>query len=235
MQPEVLAESICKPAVVQAAKESMEAVVSEGTGRLAFKDMPFPVAGKTGTAHVADGKIKYSHGVYQASFVGYFPADNPQYSCIVVIRTKPNAWLHYGGQLAAPVFRDIATRLYAVYVQSKKPTPYAVNSDSSSYYYGGSAPDIKNVLTRLQVSFNDSVRQNSWANVIAIGKSQFLKPNQVNNKMPDVKGMGLKDALYLLENMGLKIAVKGKGKIIRQSVLPGTVLARGITVMLELS
>jgi cell division protein FtsI (penicillin-binding protein 3) len=153
----------------------------------------------------------------------------------VVIRTKPNAWLHYGGQLAAPVFREIATRLYATYVQSKKPTPYAVSSDSTSYFYGGSVPDIKNVLNRLQVSFKDSVKQNSWTNVIAIGNKQLLIPNPTSDKMPDVKGMGLRDALYLLENMGLKVTVRGKGKIVRQSVLPGTVLAKGITVMLELS
>ena len=90
-EPIVMEESIAKPEVIQAAKESMEAVVTEGTGRPAFKDMPFAVAGKTGTAHVADGNIKYGAGVYQASFVGYFPANDPQYSCIVVIRTKPYA------------------------------------------------------------------------------------------------------------------------------------------------
>ena len=81
--------------------------------------MPFAVAGKTGTAHVADGNIKYDDGVYQATFVGYFPAEQPQYTCIVVIRTKPHAFLHYGGQVAAPVFREIATKLYAMYVEKK--------------------------------------------------------------------------------------------------------------------
>ena len=129
------AKTICNPLCwkkifanherVQAAKESMEAVVTEGTGRIAFKDMPFAVAGKTGTAHVADGNIKYGDVVYQASFVGYFPANDPQYTCIVVIRTKPHAALHYGGQLAAPVFREIATKLYAMYVEKKTATIYA--------------------------------------------------------------------------------------------------------------
>ena len=120
-EPIVLEERIAKPEVIQAAKESMEAVVTEGTGRPAFKDMPFAVAGKTGTAHVADGNIKYSAGVYQASFVGYFPANDPQYSCIVVIRTKPHAAIHYGGSLAGPVFKEIATKLYAMYVNRKAP------------------------------------------------------------------------------------------------------------------
>src|SRR5690606_16782870 len=77
-EPTVMDESIARPDVISAAKESMEAVVTEGTGRYAFKDMPFTIGGKTGTAHVADGNIKYSAGVYQASFVGYFPANDPQ-------------------------------------------------------------------------------------------------------------------------------------------------------------
>ena len=85
--PEILTDNFSGAASVKAARECMEAVISEGTGRLAFKDMSFKVAGKTGTAHVADGPIRYADMVYQASFVGYFPADNPQYSCIVVLRT----------------------------------------------------------------------------------------------------------------------------------------------------
>src|SRR4029077_7848223 len=126
---------IVKPETIQAAKESMEAVVTEGTGKQTFTNMLFPVAGKTGTAHVADGNIKYNDGVYQATFVGYFPVNDPQYSCIVVIRTKPHAALHYGGQLAAPVFREVATRLYAMYVEKKSPNLYAVAKDSSDYFY----------------------------------------------------------------------------------------------------
>jgi cell division protein FtsI (penicillin-binding protein 3) len=88
-KPVVLDEAICKPDVIKAAKSSMEAVVTEGTAKLVFKDYPVPVAGKTGTAHVSDGDLRYGGGVYQASFVGYFPANEPEYTCIVVIKTKP--------------------------------------------------------------------------------------------------------------------------------------------------
>lgn len=234
--PEVIEEKIAGEQTIRAAQECMEAVITEGTGRLAFKDLPFAVAGKTGTAHVADGNIKYGHGVYQASFVGYFPADQPQYSCIVVIRTKPHAYLHYGGQLAAPVFREIASRLYSVYVQGKKPSHYTAIRDSNSYFYAGAAHEIKQVLDRLQLPYRDSLDHASWSYVVTTGKDQILKPNPVDHKlMPDLKGMGLKDALYLLENLGLKVTIRGKGKIFRQSVSPGTVLAKGITIMLELS
>src|SRR5688572_4171265 len=123
-QPTVLSENVCKSSTVKAARQSMEMVITEGTGKPAFKDMPFAVAGKTGTAHVADGNIKYYDMVYQASFVGYFPANDPVYSCIVVVRTKPHAYIHYGGQIAAPVFREIAIKLYALYIDHKTSSTY---------------------------------------------------------------------------------------------------------------
>lgn len=236
-EPTVLDKSICKPEVAKAARESMEAVVTEGTGRPAFKNMPFAVAGKTGTAHVADGDIKYGHGVYQASFVGYFPADKPVYSCIVVVRTKPHAAAHYGGMLGAPVFREIATKLYAMYVDQKPATLYSAKKDSSTYFYAGNTKNIKQVFGTFNMWYADSVQQSNWTSVYAGNNYQpVLRTNAVREKlMPNVKGMGLKDALYLLESMGLKVTISGKGKVANQSVAPGSALAKGVTVVLELS
>lgn len=241
-EPVIMEESICKPAVVQAARTSMEATVIDGTATRVFKGMPFAVAGKTGTAHVSDGPIKYADGVYQATFVGYFPADKPQFTCIVVIRTKPHAASHFGGTLAAPVFREIATKLYAMYVEKKNPSLYAAAKDSAGYFYAGYTPDIKNVLGIMKMAYRDSVAQNSWASVYATPNQQAAGGNPVmkavpvrTQVMPNVRGMGLKDAIYLLENMGLKVTIRGKGKVAMQSVAPGTSLAKGITVILELS
>ncbi len=235
-QPIVLSENICKSSTVKLAKECMEAVITEGTGRPAFKDMPFSVAGKTGTAHVADGAVKYGDMVYQASFVGYFPANDPQYSCIVLVRTKPHAALHYGGQLAAPVFREIATRLYTMYVEKKVNTMYAVKKDSTAYYYAGYTNDIKNVFTTLNVRYNDSVRQSNWGAVYASNYQPVIKEKNIISKvMPDIKGMGLKDALYMLENMGVKVQSIGKGKVIVQSIQAGMALTKGMTVYLQLA
>ncbi len=234
--PTVLEESICRPEVVQAAKSAMEATVTDGTAKKAFKDVNFSVAGKTGTAHVSDGPIKYAHGVYQASFVGYFPADNPQFTCIVVIRTKPHAASHYGGTLAAPVFREIATKLYAAYVVRKTPSFYAVVNDSTAYYYAGRTHDLKQVLRTLNVTYTDSALQQEWSSVYANNQQPKMKPVSVRSKvMPNVRGMGLKDALYLLESMGVKVAVRGKGKVMMQSVSQGTQLAKGITLIQDLS
>ncbi len=234
-QPTVLSETFCKPSTVKAAKESMEAVITEGTGRPAFKDMPFAVAGKTGTAHVADGNIKYNDMVYQASFVGYFPANNPQFSCIVVVRTRPHAALHYGGQLAAPVFREIAIKLYAMYVEKKNSPTYDLKKDSTAYYYAGYTNDVKNVFKSLNIGYSDSVRQANWSTVVTDNYHTVVKEKNINAKlMPDVRGMGLKDAVYLLENIGLKIQARGKGKVMIQSIQSGTALVKGMTVYVEL-
>ena len=235
-EPTVMEESIASPAVIDAAKQSMEAVITEGTGKYAFKDMNFPIAGKTGTAHVADGDTKYGHGVYQASFVGYFPANDPQYTCIVVIRSKPNAAIHYGGTLAGPVFREVATKLYAMYVPSKAPVLFASAKDSSAFYYAGATEDLKNVYGQMKMKFRDSTA-GDWSSVMyARNDIQPVMRNKqlARREMPDVKGMGLRDALYLLETMGVKVSVTGRGKVKSQSLAPGSALRKGTTVVLEL-
>lgn len=236
-EPVVIDENICKPSVVRDAKKAMEMVVAEGTARRAFEGMPFAVAGKTGTAHVSDGPIKYDHGVYQATFVGYFPADNPQYTCIVVIRTKPHAASHFGGTLAAPVFREIATKIYTMYVEKKDPSQFVAKKDSTAYFYAGNTADIRSVYKMMNVSTRDSAGSQPWSTVFS---GQDFRPVMrtvpvKDQVMPNVRGMGLKDAVNLLESMGLKVAVKGKGKVSMQSVAPGTRLGKGITVIIELS
>jgi cell division protein FtsI (penicillin-binding protein 3) len=237
-EPQTMEKNIASPSSVKAARESMEAVITEGTGKYAFKDMPFKIAGKTGTAHVADGNVKYSDGVYQASFVGYFPADQPQYTCIVVIRSKPHAAVHYGGSLAGPVFREVATKVYAMYVNRKSATPFVPKRDSSSYFFAGDAGDVKKVLQTLKMPFRDSVNDQTWTNVYGNtgGTSQpVLSVNRVRKElMPNVRGMGLRDALYMLESLGMKVTIRGKGKVISQSVSPGTAISRNLAVVLDL-
>lgn len=233
--PQVLEQDFCRPEVIQAARQCMEAVTTEGTARKIFKDLPFKVAGKTGTAHVADGKIKYHHGVYQASFAGYFPADDPQFSCIVVIRTKPHAALHYGGQLAAPVFKEIATRLYAMYIDKRTIHDVAAGPASGTASYVGQAADMKNIFTRLNMPFTDSARLNEWTLIKNADNRYVMNAFAVlPQSMPDLKGMGLKDAIHLLESRGVRVQVKGKGKVTAQSVAPGSPIQQGMWVLVEL-
>lgn len=234
-QPEILEESIARSSTIRSARECMEAVVTEGTAKIALKDMPFPVAGKTGTAHVADGKIKYSDGVYQASFVGYFPANDPVYSCIVVIRTRPHAAIHYGGQLAAPVFREIAMKLYSMYVEPKNPSPFRANPDSSAWYFAANRQDARKIYGDLNISCIDSSAGGEWCQVkVDQCKSLIEERRLATQSMPDLRGLGLKDAIEVTEGMGLRIQASGKGKVRKQSIAAGAVLAKGMTVYVEL-
>ena len=235
-EPEVLEEELCKPEVIRAARECMEAVATEGTAKDVFKDFPFPVAGKTGTAHVAGGEIEYHHGVYQASFAGYFPADNPEYTCIVVVKTKPHAAIHYGGQLAAPVFREIAIKIHAQYVKTKKSSEMNIVPDSSYFRYAGHSEDVKNILTTMKVPFTDSSNRNNWLHLYNNDQTRILKSISVTeNVMPSVINMTLKDALYVLESLDLKVEVQGRGKVVAQDVLAGSAINKNKTVTLLLN
>lgn len=235
MQPRVIEEKICKEATLAAARESLELTITEGSGKKVFANMPFKMAGKTGTAHVADGSTKYGSGIYQASFVGYFPANNPQYSCIVLTRTKAGSGLYYGGQLAAPVFREIATKIYSMYVDRKTPKSYEGAVDSSTYFYAGNTTSIKNIYSGLGINYIDSVNNRPWATVYANNYKPVLGSAVIReNVMPNVKGMGLRDAISLLEKMGLKVHINGSGKVATQSIGAGAAFAKGQAVVLGL-
>lgn len=235
-EPTVLEEQIAKPSTIKAARAAMEAVITEGTAKSVFADCPFPVAGKTGTAHVAAGDIKYHHGVYQASFAGYFPADKPEYTVVVLIRTRPHAAMHYGGQLAAPVFKEVATKLFAMYVKQKRTTGAHLMIDSADHTYAGYKKDVQQVLQTVGVKHKDGSANATWAKLNAVNNQVVVRSNPITKKvMPDVQGMTVKDAVYLLENMDLKVTVSGRGKVVMQSVAAGTPIKRNERITLLLN
>jgi cell division protein FtsI (penicillin-binding protein 3) len=239
-QPQVTEEKIADSGVIKAAQECMLAVTTDGTGKKAFKGTLYPVGGKTGTAHVAGrddngNKIGYESGIYQASFVGYFPFDKPQYSCIVVIRTKQHPRFHMGGEVSAPVFREISDKLYALNAEHNLPQGN-IKRDSANFYYAGASKDIKQVMKVLDVNYEDSSANTDYVRVYANNYQPVLNKESVSKQfVPDVKGMGLKDALYLLENMNLKVAVTGKGKVKNQSIQPGTALVKNQAISIQLN
>lgn len=241
-EPQVVEEKIADSSIIKNAQECMLAVTKIGTGKKPFENALYNVGGKTGTAHVAGrtstgAKIKYDDGIYQASFVGYFPFEKPQYSCIVVIRTKQHPAKHMGGEVAAPVFREIADKLYATRM-NLNPAPGTTNlkKDSTQFYYAGATRDIKMVMQTFDMNYNDSSANNNWARLYAGNHQTVLNKETITKQqMPDVKGMGLKDALYLLESIDMKVMAKGKGRVKMQSVQPGTVLNKNQNVTLELN
>ena len=236
--PTVLRENLCSPSVVSAARKCMEAVTSIGTGKIAFQNCAYKVAGKTGTAHVADGFYKYDDGVYQASFVGYFPAEDPQFTCIVVIKTKPHALIHFGGLLSAPVFKEVSDRLYSMYIRQNNSVKYAGarKNDSIPYSYTGSETEMNIIKKALKIPVAGVNGNDEWINLSKGAATTLERGVKISSKqMPSLQGMGLKDAIYVCENMGLKVSIKGAGKVSSQSLESGSLINKGQLVKIELN
>jgi cell division protein FtsI (penicillin-binding protein 3) len=231
----VVMENICSEETLLQLKACLEGVVTEGTAKSLENDT-YKIAGKTGTALVANGTRGYSDHIYQSSFAGYFPAEDPQYSCIVVIRNKPFAHKYYGALVAGPVFREIADRLYSMNTdQLAKYTPQAV-PDSTLYLWSGWKNDFARVFKTMELPLKDSSGESKWAYLTNQGfEPSSREMNLRNQVMPNVRGMGMKDVLYLLENLNLKVVSRGKGKVSKQSLLAGTTFTKGQTVYLDLN
>ena len=233
-QPTILQQAICSERTLQQLRECLEGVVTNGTARSMMSPF-YGIAGKTGTALVANGTRGYADHIYQSSFAGYFPADNPRYSCIVVIRNKPYAHRYYGALVAGPVFREVADKLFALDPGSRVQYAEKPRNDSSFYAWSGWNADYRKVYTKIGRPLRDSSGQARWAHLV----NNHFQPttrsmNVVQGLMPSLKGMGLRDAIYLLENMKLKVVIRGKGRIKGQSISAGTPVAKGQTVYLEL-
>jgi cell division protein FtsI (penicillin-binding protein 3) len=235
-EPETLIEKICSDGTLQQLKECLRGVCSEkeGTARKIFATAWYKVAGKTGTALVANGSRGYADHIYQSSFAGYFPADNPKYSCIVVIKNKPFSKNYLGALVAGPVFRELADKLMSEEAAPMEALP--IKKDSAQFFYAGSTRDMQEVVRTLGVNYVDSAGKNEWARLYASNYQAVMNKEAVSKQvMPDVKGMGLKDALYLLESADLKVAVRGRGKVKMQSIVPGAALRKNETVAIELN
>lgn len=235
-EPQALNEKICSDQTLLQLQDCLAAVCVDGTAKSIFKNAAYKAAGKTGTAKVNDGRFKYTDGVYQSSFAGYFPVDKPKYSCIVVIKNKPHVVKYFGGAVAAPVFREIADKLFAV--QKEDMPVFMVNAatDSANYRWSGNSDDAKSILKEMNIPFIDSAAKEEWGYIYNDNNTPALKALAVSKQVvPDVKGMGLKDALFLLENMNIKVQVKGRGRIVNQSLAAGQAVDKGQKITLELN
>lgn len=234
-EPHVLEQAIGDSATVAQLRACVEEVALTGTAK-SIQSPYYTIAGKTGTAQVADKGIKYSDGVYQGSFVGYFPADEPRYTIVVVMRTKKHARSYYGGTIAAPVFRMIADRVFASGKGWKTPTDSLDKKDAKPMIAQKTTGTGYNLLLGAVGKHINVPAYNTIHHVqVDSAKHVVVEPQKVYKGMvPDVKGMGLKDALYLLEQEGLFVHIKGKGRVRAQSVAPGTIAKRGQEIILEL-
>nr|HPI55593.1 penicillin-binding transpeptidase domain-containing protein [Chitinophagaceae bacterium] len=211
-------------------------VVESGTGK-ALKNKYYTICGKTGTAQVADKGIRYTDRVYHGSFVGFFPKTNPQYTICVVLRTKKGSNNYYGGQIALPVFKEVANRLYAINMHDVNSIAHGEKM-KSSIAVKGMRSDEFNIIARNLKSFQTMKGAPIWMHNIqtdSLGHFSYASMNAPQNKVPDVSGLGLKDALYMLERIGLKVITIGQGKVVSQSIIAGSDYNKGQKITIQLS
>ena len=217
-EPEVIKERIARPEALKTLQTILEHVVSQGLGRKAGSPL-FKVAGKTGTAQVSQGKSGYKSGVvqYWLSFAGYFPADNPRYTCIVCI--KKSGLPASGGGMSGVVFHHIAEGVMARHLK--------MSVDDAHDEYSVVIPDVKN---------GDATSANYILGELGVN-NRVKQPAKVygENVTPDVTGMGARDAVYLLESRGLKVKVHGRGKVKSQSYPAGKAIVKGSECVLVLN
>lgn len=236
--PIVLHENIASLHNIKLMQSAMEGVMTVGTGHLLKKSTFFKLAGKTGTAEIANhdkGYGKPGEKKYLASFVGYFPADNPIYSCLVTVAAPTNDI--YGSSVSGTVFAAIANKVYAnsyQYHQAVNEKPLLASIPNVK---DGDRYDINVVLNKFDIE-KEIKSGNNWINVApdTDNKEVVYKKLNINmNNIPDVRGMGLRDALYLLEKRGLIVEIEGHGIVTAQSVTPGTKVTQGRKIKLILN
>ncbi|RZM18536.1 MAG: PASTA domain-containing protein, partial [Pedobacter sp.] len=176
--------------------------------------------------------------VYQASFMGYFPSDKPKYSIAVVIQNTRESKKVYGADVSGAVFKEIADKIYGRYIGS---TNFAKQNmvDSALYNSQGMKNDLHSIFSFMNIAYKDSATEGYWRTAQMQNRSAAMNvplnsitPGKI---MPSVVGMGLKDAIYLLENKGLAVEVKGRGRVVDQSLTAGLTYNKGQKVQLLLN
>ncbi len=242
MKPVVLKEHIASQKTIDSIQSMMEGVVLRGTAKM-LRGTEYGIAGKTGTAQLynvekkaykwvnAEGRLERD---YNVTFVGYFPAKNPIYSCIVVI-SKAKGRFYSAGKVAAPAFKEIADRVYATKIKGMMDAEAndVKKADSTIRHQAEAAA----YLAGIGLDYTDHSLGSEWTTT-SFSKEDgkyVISPMEFDSlRVPNVKGMNITDAVYLLENMGWNIAFEGYGKVMQQSVKPGDTLQPGRLITLTL-
>ncbi|MGB0166302.1 MAG: penicillin-binding protein [Luteibaculum sp.] len=241
LKPEVLNPAICNKSTIKQLKTMLEGVVENGTGSN-LSNAHFKIAGKTGTARIANASYGYQYTStfsYQASFVGYFPADNPMYSCIVVVNAPSNS-VYYGNLVAGPIFREIADKVFASRIDHHEPLNAEENllASNAPVSISGNYQDLVTVFNQFNVRTVNKGTSGPWVRTSTKSSEVEIMPYEsasYPNLVPNVVGMGLMDAIYLLENKGLRVEVSGKGMVKSQSISPGKRVKENSVIKINLS
>ena len=235
--PVISISKICTDATLISLKELLNEVVISGTAHNLFNPY-YSVAGKTGTAQITNIGGGYVKHIYQSSFYGYFPADVPQYSIAVVINAPSNG-VYYGSAVAGPVFKEIADNIFSTNLNIHP----SIENDTVTYkatmpiVKTGSSSDLKYLFNNLKIPFINN-EEGTWLQQVSSEKVvELISSNKsvVAGVVPDVKGMGLRDAIYLLESSGLQVRVDGIGVVKNQSLPAGTKILKGQLITITLN
>jgi cell division protein FtsI (penicillin-binding protein 3) len=235
-QPKKTEHKICKPEAAAMAKEILLRVVEDENGTAKrIKSPYYRIAGKTGTAKMSTGSAGYSEKNL-STFVGFFPADAPLYTCIVVIGGAVGQGTT-GGVVSAPVFKVMADKIITSNIKSNK----AINKDSSVSnkqlpVIVGTTEAISELNKRFHIRF-DFKEDWSYAKLKSdsLRKTGIAKISTTAKTIPDVRSMGIDDAVFLLENIGVKVGFTGKGKVVAQSHPAGSPVVKGSFIQLVLN
>lgn len=230
-ETEVLNPKICSESTLEKVVQMMEEVVESGTAKN-IKNDNYRIAGKTGTAQIIK-KGLYTKNYY-TSFCGFFPADKPKYSCIVVI-SEPKGFNQMGADVSAPVFKEMADKIYALDPEMHKQLEKPEKNIMFNFpvLRSGNAQDLKYLCNEFGISNYGG--DDEWVMAdISNNAITWRNRKMIQNLVPDVSGMMLKDALYILENKGLKVTFNGTGRVQSQSIGPGNKVYKGNTIFLKL-
>ncbi|MEL6141368.1 MAG: penicillin-binding transpeptidase domain-containing protein, partial [Bacteroidota bacterium] len=216
-KPTVVDEQIASRSTIEKLQMLLEGVVDRGSARK-LKTSRYRFAGKTGTSQQNYGRRR-RRKEYQSSFAGYFPADNPRYSCIVVIY-NPRAGSYYGGEVSGPVFREIADMAYNAMIdiheplnQGPRPALYTSQLPRND---AGYTEEMRTIFSHLNVN-TDSLPDTEMAMVRGLDEGVVFDPfTPENQQYPNVRGMRLRDAIYVLENLGYTVHPEGVGRVVEQ-------------------
>jgi cell division protein FtsI (penicillin-binding protein 3) len=231
-QSKTLNKKICSEETLKKLHILLAGVVENGTANN-IKNANYSIAGKTGTAQkLKDGKYTKQ---YYTSFAGYFPAENPKYSCIVMI-DNPKGYRQYATDVAAPVFKEIADKIYALDIQMHEKMSEENNQQAGHFplIQVGMREDLNQICNKMGVSNYGSDNQ-EWVQAKIVQSSiKWQERKVMTGLIPNVQGMTLKDALYLLENSGLRVQFVGTGRVKSQSQQPGLRAIQGSKIELTL-
>lgn len=234
-EPVVLQDKIASHKTLALVRGMLEQVVQHGTGRSLSKS-PYKIAGKTGTAQINYATRGGEKMRYRASFAGYFPAEKPLYSCMIMI-TDPHKQHVYGSDLAAPVFKEIADKVYATLLKDRPEGGLNLADLAAKGGYpavaAGYGGDLQRAFSALGLPADAEVEETAFVRMGA--DRQVRTVHRMKEVMPDVRGLGARDAVYILEKQGLRVQLSGSGRVRRQSVEAGQPIRKNDKVWLELN